>query len=60
MIHVRQVLQRLRENHLYVSPRKCEFMKSEIDFLEMIVGNNEIKVDDRNLKQYESGLSLTL
>ena len=50
MIHVRQVLQRLRENHLYVSPRKCEFMKSEIEFLGMIVGNNKIKVDDRKIE----------
>ncbi len=50
MIHVRQVLQRLRENHLYVSPRKCDFMKSEIEFLGMIVGHNEIKVDDREIE----------
>ncbi len=50
MSHVRQVLQRLRENHLYVSPRKCECMKSEIEFLGMIVKNNEIKVDDRKIE----------
>jgi len=31
--HVRLILERLRENHLYVKLEKCEFDVSEIDFV---------------------------
>ncbi len=43
--HLNIVLSRLKGHNLYESPKKCEFKKSEISFLGMIVGKGGIKVD---------------
>ena len=43
--HLNTVLSRLREHKLFVSPKKCEFMKIEIDFLGLDVGKNGIRVN---------------
>ena len=48
--HVETVLSRLKENKLYVAPKKCEFLKAEISFLVMIAGNGGIKVDRREVQ----------
>ena len=47
--HLRIVLSRLQENELYVSPKKCDFMKNEISFLGMIVGSGGIQVDPKKI-----------
>ena len=39
------VLERLKRNELYVSPKKCEFFQTEIDFLGFLVGRDGIKVN---------------
>ncbi|KAI3366538.1 hypothetical protein L3Q82_000667 [Scortum barcoo] len=36
-LHVRQVLQRLLENRLFVKKEKCEFHASQVDFLESFI-----------------------
>lgn len=43
--HVRQVLQRLLKNHLYVKPSKCEFHVNEVAFLGYILRSGEVKMD---------------
>ena len=43
--HVKGVLRKLRENKLYLKPEKCEFDRSEIEYLGVIVGNGEVKMD---------------
>jgi len=48
LIHL--VLDILEENDLYLKPEKCEFLKTEIDYLGVIVGNNQIKMDPSKLK----------
>ncbi len=48
--HLRTVLSRLKDHKLYVSPKKCEFMKSEISFLGMIVGKGGTKVDPKKVE----------
>jgi len=48
LIHL--VLDILEENDLYLKPEKCEFLKSEIAYLGVIVGNNQIKMDPSKLK----------
>jgi len=48
--HVETVLTRLEEHELYVAPKKCEFMKEEIEFLGLVVGKNGIKVDPRKVE----------
>ncbi|XP_062842684.1 uncharacterized protein lrfn4b [Trichomycterus rosablanca] len=43
--HVRQVLQRLLRNHLYVKPQKCEFHLRETTFLGFIIREGQIQMD---------------
>ena len=60
--HIETVLSRLKENKLYISPQKCEFMRDEISFLGMIVGNGGIKVDRKKiqiLREWPKPKSLT-
>ena len=40
LIHLRKVLQRLREHQLFVKLKKCSFAQSEIEFVGFIVGRN--------------------
>ena len=68
--HVRQVLQRLRDNQLYARPSKCTFFTDTIEYLGHIVGPNGIKPNPelvkaifnfpqpRTLKQLQSFLGL--
>ena len=48
--HLNTVLSRLKDNKLYVSPQNCEFIKSEISFLGMIVGKEGLKVDPKKVE----------
>src|SRR5437667_7990036 len=41
--HVRQVLQRLRENKLYARPSKCTFFTDTVEYLGHIIGPDGIK-----------------
>lgn len=45
--HLETVLKRLSEHELYASPKKCELMKDEIEFLGLIIGRNGIKVNPK-------------
>ena len=40
LVHLRKVLQRLREHQLFVKLKKCSFAQSEIEFVGFIVGRN--------------------
>ena len=44
-IHVRQVLQQLLENRLYVKAEKCEFHVPSISFLGYIISQGQIEMD---------------
>jgi len=35
---------------LYLKPKKCKFLKQEIIYLGVIIGNNKIKMDPTKLK----------
>ena len=52
--HLEIVLSRLKENNLYVSPKKCEFMKTEIKFLGLIVGRNGLEVNPAKVEVLKS------
>jgi hypothetical protein len=54
MRHVEMVLQRLREHKLYVSPKKCVFMSTEIEFLGFIVGKDGLRVDPKKIEVIEN------
>ncbi len=43
--HVTQVLQWLRQHHLYLKMEKCEFHRSTVQFLGYVIGQNGIRMD---------------
>lgn len=50
VVHVRQVLQRLLENRLFVKAEKCEFHVSEVSFLGFVINAGEIQMDPYKTK----------
>lgn len=48
--HLQVVLERLRSEQLYVSPRKCSFMQEETAFLGMVVGRKGIWINPDKAK----------
>lgn len=48
--HLRLVLKRLKENHLYVGQKKHELMRQETEFLGLIVGTGGISVGEDRKK----------
>ncbi|KAI3371485.1 hypothetical protein L3Q82_024069 [Scortum barcoo] len=48
--HVRQVLQRLLENRLYVKKEKCEFHASRVSFLGFIVERGQVQADPEKVR----------
>lgn len=45
VLHVRQVLQRLLENQLFVKAEKCEFHHSTISFLGYVIADGNVQMD---------------
>jgi hypothetical protein len=43
--NTKKVLQRLRENDLYLKPKKCEFCKTRIEWLGMVIKEGRISMD---------------
>ncbi|CAL9026297.1 unnamed protein product [Prunus brigantina] len=50
LVHLRQVLDVLRENKLYVNLKKCTFCTNKLLFLGFVVGESGIQVDDEKIK----------
>jgi hypothetical protein len=48
--HLRLVLQKLRDNQLYVKFSKCEFWIDEVSFLGHTISNGGITVDPAKVK----------
>jgi hypothetical protein len=48
--YVHQILDKLEENDLYLKPEKCAFKQTEIDYLGVIVGNNQLRMDPGKLQ----------
>jgi hypothetical protein len=42
---LKQVMEILKENRLYLRPEKCEFEKTKIEFLGLIIGHNTVEMD---------------
>jgi RNase H-like domain found in reverse transcriptase/Reverse transcriptase (RNA-dependent DNA polymerase)/Integrase zinc binding domain/Chromo (CHRromatin Organisation MOdifier) domain len=47
---VKEVLRILRDNNLYLKPEKCEFEKSEVEYLGLVVGEGKISMDPVKVK----------
>jgi hypothetical protein len=48
--YVHTILDQLKENNLYLKPKKCKFKKEEVDYLKVIVGQNHVQMDPKKLK----------
>ena len=48
--HVVHVLSKLQRNDLYLKPEKCAFHKKEVEYLEVIEGNGQVKMDPIKVK----------
>uniref|UniRef100_A0AAQ4PQG4 Gypsy retrotransposon integrase-like protein 1 n=1 Tax=Gasterosteus aculeatus aculeatus TaxID=481459 RepID=A0AAQ4PQG4_GASAC len=48
--HVRQVLEKLLENHLYVKLEKCEFHKTQVQFLGYVISSQGVQMDKDKIK----------
>ena len=48
--HLEIVISQLREHELYVSPKKCEFMKTEMEFLGFTVGEKGLRFNPEKVK----------
>jgi len=42
---IRQVLQVLQENKLFLCPEKCEFCKKRIEYLGLVISENKVSMD---------------
>src|SRR5437660_2493124 len=49
MEKVKQILQKMRKNDLYLKIGKCEFVKSEMEFLRWIVDKNGLRMDPNKI-----------
>jgi len=47
---VAHVLQKLKDNDLYLKPEKCHFHKKEVEYLGVIVGKGQVKMDPIKVK----------
>ena len=47
---VARVLQKLRQNKLYLKPEKCEFEKETVDYLGMVVGGGEVRMEEKKVE----------
>jgi len=45
VVHVRQVLQRLLKNHLFVKAEKCKFHSTTVSFLGFVINAGDIRMD---------------
>jgi len=48
--NTKTVLQRLRDNDLYLKPSKCEFHKTKIEYLGLVIEEGKISMDTTKLK----------
>ena len=50
MENTKKVLARLKENDLFLKPSKCEFNKTKIEYLGMVIEEGKISMDPGKLK----------
>ena len=51
---IHQVLEKLEEHDLYLKPEKCEFLKREIEYLGVIIGNGVLKMNPKKLESVKN------
>ena len=48
--NTKKVLQQLQDNNLFLKPTKCEFYKTKVEYLGMIIEEGKISMDPGKLK----------
>jgi hypothetical protein len=54
--HMKMVLQRLQEHNLFLKLKKCEFNKTTMEYLGLIIQEEKLSMDPVKLSGIESGL----
>jgi len=47
---VAEIIKMLEENNLYVKPEKCKWKVREVEFLEVVIGPDGIKMEEEKVK----------
>ena len=56
---IHQILEKLEEHNLYLKLEKCKFLKQEIKYLGVIVGNGTLKMNAKKLESIKNWTTLT-
>ena len=56
MENTKKVLARLRDNDIFLKPTKCEFNKTKVEYLGMVIEEGKISMDLGNSKESKTGL----
>ena len=56
LLHVREVLERLRHYSLYANPKKYQFLATEVEFLGFIVSTEGVSIDRSRVEAIQSWL----
>jgi Reverse transcriptase (RNA-dependent DNA polymerase) len=48
---VAQILKKLQDNNLFLKPEKCQFHKQEVEYLGVIIGKEQVKMDPVKVKR---------
>ena len=48
---MKEIVKRLAENNLYVKPEKCKWKVREVGFLGVVIGPEEIKMEEEKIKR---------
>jgi hypothetical protein len=51
---IHQILEKLETHDLYLKPEKCKFLKREIEYLGVIVGNGVLKMNPKKLESVKN------
>ena len=51
---IHRILEKLEEHNLYLKPEKYEFLKQEIKYLGVIVGNGMLKMNPKKLESVKN------
>ena len=55
---VAEIIKRLEENDLYIKLEKCKWKVKEVDFLGVVIGPEEIKMEEEKVKGVLEWLTL--
>jgi Reverse transcriptase (RNA-dependent DNA polymerase) len=47
---VAQILKKLQDNNLFLKPKKCQFYKQKVEYLGVIIGKGQVKMDPVKVK----------